>query len=78
MCESSDVFAKGREMDQVERGDLLVLHSAGAYGATMASMYNSRPLVPEVLVAGDRFEVVAKRVSAEAIMGEEQVPDWLE
>ena len=77
VCESSDVFAKGREMDEVERGDLIVLHSAGAYGATMASMYNSRPLVPEVLVSGDRFEVVAKRVPAEAMMDEEQVPDWL-
>ncbi|RYY27328.1 MAG: diaminopimelate decarboxylase [Sphingomonadales bacterium] len=77
VCESSDVFTKNREMDLVESGDLLVLHSAGAYGATMASMYNSRPLVPEVLVSGDKFEVVAKRVSAEAIMGEEQVPAWL-
>ncbi|WP_066797881.1 diaminopimelate decarboxylase [Sphingomonas soli] len=77
VCESSDVFAKGREIDLVKAGDLAVLHSAGAYGATMASMYNSRPLVPEVLVSGDRFEVVARRVSAEAIMGEEQVPDWL-
>ena len=78
VCESSDVFAKGREMDEVERGDLLVLHSAGAYGATMASMYNSRPLVPEVLVSGDRFEIVAARIPAEAMMAEEQVPDWLE
>ncbi len=77
VCESSDVFAKGREMDQVARGDLLVLHSAGAYGATMASMYNSRALVPEVLVSGNRFEVVAKRVSVEAIMSEEQIPGWL-
>lgn len=77
VCESSDVFAKAREIDLVESGDLAVLLSAGAYGATMASMYNSRPLVPEVLVSGDRFEVVAKRVSAEAMMGEEQVPDWL-
>lgn len=77
VCESSDVFAKGRAIDKVESGELLVLHSAGAYGATMASMYNSRPLVPEVLVSGDKFAVVAKRVSAEAIMGEEQIPDWI-
>ena len=77
VCESSDVFAKGREIDAVKSGDLAILRSAGAYGATMASTYNSRPLVPEVLVSGDRFEVVAGRISAEAIMAEEHVPDWL-
>lgn len=77
VCESSDVFAKKREIDVVKSGDLAVLHSAGAYGATMASTYNSRSLVPEVLVSGDRFDVVAKRILPEAIMGEENVPDWL-
>lgn len=77
VCESSDVFAKAREIDMVRTGDLAILRSAGAYGATMASTYNSRPLVPEVLVSGDRFEVVAGRISAEAIMAEEHVPDWL-
>lgn len=78
VCESSDVFAMGREIDAVKSGDLLVLRSAGAYGATMASTYNSRPLVPEVLVSGDKFEVVAGRIAAETIMGAEHVPDWLE
>lgn len=77
VCESSDVFAKGREIDVVKSGDLAILRSAGAYGATMASTYNSRPLVPEVLVSDDKFEVVAGRISAEAIMAEEHVPDWL-
>ena len=77
VCESSDVFAKGREIDVVKSGGLAIFRSAGAYGATMASTYNSRPLVPEVLVSGDRFEVVAGRISAEAIMAEEHVPDWL-
>ncbi|PXA93009.1 diaminopimelate decarboxylase [Nostoc sp. 3335mG] len=77
VCESSDVFAKDREIDSVKGGDLIVLHSAGAYGATMASTYNSRALVPEVLVSGDRYAVVAGRISAETIMGAEQVPDWL-
>ena len=77
VCESSDVFAKGREIDVVKTGDLAIFRSVGAYGATMASTYNSRPLVPEVLVSGDRFEVVAGRISAEAIMAEEHVPDWL-
>jgi diaminopimelate decarboxylase len=77
VCESSDVFAKAREIDVVKSGDLAVLRSAGAYGATMASTYNSRPLVPEVLVSGDRFEIVAGRIAAETIMAEENVPDWL-
>jgi diaminopimelate decarboxylase len=77
VCESSDVFAKGRSIDAVRAGDLAVLRSAGAYGATMASTYNSRPLVPEVLVSGDRFDVVAGRISAETIMAAETVPDWL-
>ncbi len=77
VCESSDVFLKNREIDALSSGDLAVLQSGGAYGATMASTYNSRPLVPEVLVSGDRFEVVAGRISAETIMAEEHVPDWL-
>jgi diaminopimelate decarboxylase len=77
VCESTDVFAKNREIDRVKSGDLAVLHSAGAYGATMASTYNSRDLVPEVLVSGDRFDVVAKRISAESIMDQEPIPDWL-
>jgi diaminopimelate decarboxylase len=77
VCESSDVFVKNREIDTVARGDLAVLEMAGAYGATMASTYNSRALVPEVLVSGDRYAVVAGRISAETVMGAEQIPDWL-
>ena len=77
VCESSDVFANAREIDRVRRDDLIVLRSAGAYGATMASTYNSRPLVPEVLVSGERFDVVAGRITAETIMAAETVPDWL-
>jgi len=77
VCESTDVFVKAREIDAVQAGDLAVLETAGAYGATMASTYNSRPLVPEVLVSGDRYAIVAGRISAEEIMAAEQVPDWL-
>lgn len=77
VCESSDVFAKNREIDVVAGGDLAIFRSAGAYGATMASSYNSRALVPEVMVSGDRFEIVANRISAATIMGAEMVPDWL-
>lgn len=77
VCESGDTFAMGREIDTVAAGDLAVLRTAGAYGATMASTYNSRPLVPEVLVDGDRFAVVADRVAAEMLIAAERVPEWL-
>jgi diaminopimelate decarboxylase len=76
VCETGDTFAMGREIDAVKSGDLAVFRTAGAYGATMASTYNSRPLVPEVLVSGDRYAVVADRIQAETIMGAERVPEW--
>lgn len=77
VCETGDTFAMGREIDVVKSGDLAIFRTAGAYGATMASTYNSRPLVPEVLVDGDRFAIVAKRIHPETILAAEQVPDWL-
>ena len=78
VCESGDTFAKAREIDVVEAGDLAVFRTAGAYGATMASTYNSRPLVPEVMVDGDRFAIVADRVQPEALIAAERVPDFLQ
>ncbi|HEX2794215.1 MAG TPA: diaminopimelate decarboxylase [Croceicoccus sp.] len=77
ICESSDTFARNREMDAVATGDLVAFRTAGAYGATMANTYNSRPLVPEVLVCGDRYAVVAHRIDPATILAAEQVPDWL-
>ncbi|MBD3729590.1 MAG: diaminopimelate decarboxylase [Sphingomonadales bacterium] len=77
ICETGDTFAMGREMDAVEAGDLAVFRTAGAYGATMASSYNSRGFVPEVLVDGDKWAVVADRIPAEQIYAAERVPDWL-
>ena len=77
VCETGDTFARDREIDAVKSGDLAVFRTAGAYGATMASTYNSRPLVPEVLVDGDRYAVVADRIAAETILAAERVPDWL-
>ncbi|WP_066661590.1 MULTISPECIES: diaminopimelate decarboxylase [unclassified Sphingomonas] len=77
VCETGDTFAMGREIDLVKSGDLAVFRTAGAYGATMASTYNSRALVPEVLVSGDRFAVVADRIQPETIMGAERVPEWV-
>ena len=60
VCETGDTFARDRVIDKVAAGDLAVFRTAGAYGATMASTYNSRSLVPEVLVDGDRYIVVAR------------------
>lgn len=77
VCESGDTFAMAREIGVVRQGDLAVFRTAGAYGATMASTYNSRAMVPEVLVDGDKFAVVADRIPAATIMGAERVPEWL-
>ena len=77
ICETGDTFATDRDCDALTAGDLAVFRTAGAYGATMASSYNSRGFVPEVLVDGDRYAVVADRIPADAIMDAERVPDWL-
>lgn len=77
ICESSDIFAKEREVDRVQTDDLGIFRTAGAYGATMANTYNSRPLVPEVLVDGDKYAIVAERIEPSTIMAAENVPDWL-
>ena len=77
VCESGDTFAKARDIDLVKEGDLAIFRTAGAYGATMASTYNSRALVPEVMVDGDRYAIVAERISPKTIMDEERVPEWL-
>ena len=78
VCETGDTFATAREIDLVAANDLAIFRTAGAYGATMASTYNSRGLVPEVLVDGNKFAVVAERISPETILAAEHVPDWLE
>ncbi len=77
ICESSDTFAMGRDIDVVKPGDLAVFRTAGAYGATMANTYNSRALVPEVMVDGDRWAIVAERIEPATILAAERVPDWL-
>ena len=77
VCETGDTFAMDRECDALAAGDLAVFRTAGAYGATMASSYNSRGFVPEVLVDGSRFAVVADRIDPAAIMAAERVPEWL-
>ncbi len=78
ICETGDTFAMDREMDAMEAGDLAVFRTAGAYGATMASSYNSRGFVAEVMVDGDRFAVVADRILPAVISAAERVPKWLD
>jgi diaminopimelate decarboxylase len=78
ICETGDTFAMGRDIEGVEAGDLAVFRTAGAYGATMASSYNSRGFVAEVMVDGDKFAVVADRILPEEITAAERVPDWLD
>lgn len=78
VCETGDTFARRRPLPPVESGDLLVLRTAGAYGATMASTYNSRLLVPEVMVNNDSFSVVRARPTYEEMLAMERLPEWME
>jgi diaminopimelate decarboxylase len=78
VCETGDTFAIERPLPALSTGDLLAFGGAGAYGAVMSSQYNSRPLVPEVLVDGDRFAVVRARPGYEAMMAQYRMPEWLE
>ncbi len=77
VCETGDFIAQDRKMAGVKEGDLLAVMSAGAYGAVMASTYNSRPLVPEVLVDGDKWHVIRPRKSIEELIALDSVPDWV-
>ena len=76
ICETGDFLAKDREFPHVDQGDLLAVMSAGAYGFTMASNYNSRPRVAEVMVSGDQFAVIRKRETMESLIQGETVPDF--
>jgi diaminopimelate decarboxylase len=76
VCETGDTFARNRDMDMVQAGDLLAFMTAGAYGATMANTYNSRALTPEVLVSGDKWAVVRKRPPIETLIEGDIIPDW--
>ena len=77
VCETGDTFATGREMGRVGADDLIVFRTAGAYAATMASTYNSRPLTPEVIVRGNRWAVVRPRQDIEALIRADTLPPWL-
>jgi diaminopimelate decarboxylase len=78
ICESGDFFAKDREISRPQRGDLLAVMSAGAYGFTMASNYNSHPKPPEVLVDGDRYYVIRARESLDDLIRGEEIPESLQ
>lgn len=78
VCETGDTFARDRALPPLGAGDLVAFRSAGAYGAVMASEYNSRPLVPEVLVSGSRWAVVRPRPTLDEMLGRDRLPDWLD
>ena len=77
VCETGDTFTRDRPLPPLEAGDLVAFMSAGAYGAAMASEYNSRLLVPEVLVKGDDFAVVRPRPTYDDMLARERSAPWL-
>jgi diaminopimelate decarboxylase len=76
VCESGDTFALARDMDLVQEGELIIFRTAGAYGAAMSSGYNSRPITPEVMVEGDRWALVRRRLDL-ADAASMPLPEWL-
>ncbi|WP_439534123.1 diaminopimelate decarboxylase [Polymorphobacter sp.] len=77
ICETGDTFAEDRDIEAVAAGDRIAFMTAGAYGATMASTYNSRPLVPEVMVSGDKWAIVSQRNQPEAMLALDAKAPWL-
>ncbi|MCP9229663.1 diaminopimelate decarboxylase [Mesorhizobium sp. LMG 17147] len=78
VCETGDYLGLDRDLPRLKSGDLIAVATAGAYGAVQAGTYNTRLLVPEVLVDGDRFHVVRPRQTYDELIGLDSVPDWLE
>lgn len=76
ICESGDYFAKQRRLPLFQPGDLMAIMTAGAYGAVQAGTYNSRPLVPEVMVNGGRWSVIRPRQSYEELIGLDRLAPW--
>jgi diaminopimelate decarboxylase len=77
VCETGDFLAKARPLPRLKAGDLVAIMSAGAYGAVQASTYNTRPLVPEVLVKGGDFELIRARPDYDEILKQDKIPSWL-
>jgi len=78
LVDSWDTFTKNRPMPPVGAGELVAFRSAGAYGAVMASEYNTRPLIPEVLVHEHQFAVIRARPTFDEIINRDTIPEWLE
>ena len=78
VCETGDYLARARAFPFVAAGDLVAVLSAGAYGAVQAGTYNSRLLVPEVMVDGERFAVIRPRTSYDDLIGLDRVPTWID
>ena len=77
VCETGDFLGHERDLPLLGAGDLIAVSTAGAYGAVQAGTYNTRLLVPEVLVNGDRFHVVRPRPTYDELIGLDSIPDWL-
>ena len=77
VCESGDTFARGRMLPPLAEGELVAFRSAGAYGAVMSSEYNTRPLIPEVLVNGREFAVIRARPTFDEMINRDTIPEWL-
>jgi diaminopimelate decarboxylase len=77
VCESSDVFVKDAALPLPAEGSLMAFRTAGAYGASMSNSYNSRPIIPEILVRGDAFAIIRKRPSYDEMLAAERIPDWV-
>jgi diaminopimelate decarboxylase len=77
VCESGDFLALGRELAEPQPGDLMAVMTAGAYGAVQAGTYNTRPLVPEVLVREGEWALVRPRLEVEALIAMDRLPPWL-
>ncbi|GGA16107.1 diaminopimelate decarboxylase [Neptunicoccus cionae] len=78
ICESGDTFTKQRPMPHLDDGDMIAFRSAGAYGAVMSSEYNSRPMIPEVLVKGDQFAVIRPRPTFDEMLNRDKLPEWMQ
>ncbi|WP_069298771.1 diaminopimelate decarboxylase [Neptunicoccus sediminis] len=78
ICESGDTFTKQRMMPHLDDGDMIAFRSAGAYGAVMSSEYNSRPMIPEVLVNGDQYAVIRPRPTFDEMLNRDKLPEWMQ
>ena len=77
VCESGDTFAKQRDMSTVADGEMIAFRSAGAYGAVMSSEYNTRPMIPEILVQDDQFAVIRRRPTFDEMINRDTLPEWM-